>query len=38
MAISLWAEIRSLGYSAAEIMGSENASWLGLVRRYKDEV
>lgn len=31
-----WPEIRDLTYQAAEVMGSENLSWHGLVLRYRD--
>jgi hypothetical protein len=33
-----WSEVRKLAYTATEIMGSENTSWHGLVRRYRDEL
>jgi hypothetical protein len=32
-----WAAIRQLAYEATQKMGSENTSWHGLVRRYRDE-
>jgi len=32
------AEVRALASAAAEAMGSENTSWHGLVRRYKEEL
>ena len=32
------AEVRALASAAAEAMGTENTSWHGLVRRYKEEV
>jgi hypothetical protein len=31
-------EVRRLAFAAAEAMGSENRSWHGLVRRYRDEL
>jgi hypothetical protein len=37
-ALGAWAEVRSLTTKAAGIMGSENTSWHGLVRRYRDEL
>jgi hypothetical protein len=33
-----WTKIRQLAYKATEIMGAENTSWHGLVRRYRDEI
>jgi hypothetical protein len=33
-----WTKIRQLTYKATEIMGAENTSWHGLVRRYRDEI
>jgi hypothetical protein len=32
-----WSKVRELAYDATKIMGSENKSWHGLVRRYRDE-
>lgn len=33
-----WEEVRSLAYKSTNAMGSENQSWHGLVRRYRDEL
>lgn len=33
-----WRAVRRLAYEATEIMGRENTSWHGLVRRYSDEL
>jgi hypothetical protein len=33
-----WTKIRQLTYKATEIMGAENTSWHGLVRRYRDDL
>jgi hypothetical protein len=33
-----WTKIRQLTYKATQIMGAENTSWHGLVRRYRDEI
>ena len=32
-----WTELRKLTDSATKVMGGENTSWHGLVRRYRDE-
>ena len=37
-AANRWSRVRELAYEATKIMGSENKSWHGLVRRYRDEV
>jgi hypothetical protein len=33
-----WQEVRRLAFAAAEVMGKENSSWHGLVRRYRDDL
>ena len=33
-----WKKVRHLAYEATEIMSSENKSWHGLVRRYRDDL
>jgi hypothetical protein len=33
-----WSAVRDLADDAAEAMGTENTSWHGLVRRYRDEL
>jgi hypothetical protein len=34
---TIWREVLRLAYKATEIMGGENKSWHGPVRRYRDE-
>jgi hypothetical protein len=33
-----WKKVRQLAYDATKVMGGENKSWHGLVRRYRDDL